>query len=91
MAKMITEYMMTNKWIGLSPYSIYGYYDNDGGGMSIRYGIEVLYKYGCLPISEFDSVGDNPELHRDLVKYWNSHENHNEIAAQYKIDSYALV
>ena len=91
MAKMITEYMMTNKWIGLSPYSIYGYYNNNGGGMGVRYGIEVLYKYGCLPLSEFSEIGDNPELHTKLKKYWSGHPNHNEIANKYRIDSYAGV
>lgn len=91
MAKMITEYILTNKWIGLSPYSIYGYYDNNGGGMGLRYGIEVLYKYGCLPLSEFSYKGDNPKLHAELEKYWKSNPNHKEIAGQYKINSYAKI
>ena len=80
MAKMITEYILTNKWIGLSPYAIYGYYNNDGGGMSIRYGIEVMYKYGCLPLTEFNKTGDNPELHQELEKYWAGTPNHKAIA-----------
>lgn len=91
MAKMITEYMLTNKWVALSPYSIYGYYDNDGGGMSVRYGVEVLYKWGCLPLSEFSHVGDNPELHRKLAKHRRENPGAEDSAARYKIDSYAKI
>lgn len=91
MAKMITEYILTNKWIGLSPYSIYGYYDNNGNGMGLRYGIEVLYKYGCLPLSEFSKTGDNPQLHAELEKYWKNSPRHKEIAGQYKINAYAKI
>lgn len=88
MAKMISEYMLTNKWISLSPYSIYGYYNNDGNGMSIRYGIEVLYKWGCLPTANFSEKGDNPELYNKLKKYRDTHPEAEEIASRYKIDSY---
>ena len=91
MAKMISEYMLTNKWIGLSPYSVYGYYANNGGGMSIRYVVEVLYKWGCLPIENFSEKGDNPELNKALTKYRKEHPEAEEIAARYKIDSYAAV
>lgn len=91
MAKMISEYMLTNKWIGLSPYSVYGYYANDGGGMSIRYGVEVLYKWGCLPLENFSEKGDNPELNKALTKYRKEHPEAEEIAARYRIDSYAAV
>lgn len=92
MAKMISEYMLTNKWIGLSPYSIYGYYNNSGGGMSIRWGIEVLYKWGCLPLDKFSERGDNPELHKKLKKYLsNNPEVEKDIVPKYKIDSYVSV
>lgn len=91
MAKMITEYMMTNKWIGLSPYSIYGYFNNDGGGMSTRYGIQLLHEWGCLPLTEFSATGDNPELHKKLKDYFKANPNYNDYAAKYKIDSYAKV
>ena len=91
MAKMITEYLMTNKWIGLSPYSIYGYFDNDGGGMSIRYGVQLLHEWGCLPLSEFSATGDNPELHDKLEAHFKAHPDADISAARYKIDSYAKI
>lgn len=91
MAKMITEYILTNKWVALSPYSIYGYYNNDGGGMGLRYGIEVLHKWGCLPLSEFSHTGDNPELYRKLAKHRRENPEAEDSAARYRIDSYAKV
>ena len=91
MAKMITEYMLTNKWIGLSPYSIFGYYDTGSGGMGIRYGVEILHKWGCLPLSEFSCVGKNPEIHNKLALYRQSNPSCDDIAARYRIDNYAKI
>ena len=69
MAQRIKLYGLTNKWIPLSPYSIYGYYNNSGDGMSIKPGLEALRIWGALPDYEWEKRADNPECAKSLASY----------------------
>lgn len=84
-AQQIKLYNLTGKWIDLSPYSIYGYYDNDGKGMSIRWALVALQTWGALRTCDFPEKGDNPELHAKLVKYIARHPDATSQASRYKL------
>lgn len=89
MAVMVAIRAQTGKWIKLSPYSLHARLANDGGGTSMRYIVEALDEYGMLPTSEFSARGDNPELHKELMRYIDSTANAAKILEQYKGVDYA--
>lgn len=88
MAQMVKLYGLTNKWIPLSPYSIYGYYMHDGGGMSIKPGLDALRDWGALPTYEWNECAKNPACAESLAKYRATHNGAGASAARFKIHSY---
>lgn len=88
MAQMVKLYGLTNKWIPLSPYSIYGYYMHDGGGMSIKPGLDALRDWGALPDYEWEERAKNPDCAKSLAKYRATHPEADASAARFKIRSY---
>ncbi len=91
MAQQVKLYGLTNKWIELSPYSIYGFYGNDGDGMSLKYGLEALRLFGALPTYEWDEHGDNPDLHDALIRYCDSNPAAKASASRFKVHNYKQI
>ena len=88
MAQRVKLYGLTNKWIPISPFSIYGYYASDGGGMSIKPALEALREWGALPEYEWDTRAKNPNCAESLAKYRATHPEADASAARFKIHSY---
>ena len=88
MAQRVKLYGLTNKWIPISPFSIYGYYASDGGGMSIKPALEALREWGALPEYEWDTRAKNPNCAESLAKYRATHPEADASAARFKIRSY---
>ena len=91
MAQMVKLYGLTNKWIPLSPYSIYGYYNNSGNGLTLHYGLDALRDFGALPSYEWDEHCDNPECAQRLKKYRQAHPEAEISAARFKLRTYRAV
>lgn len=88
MAQRVKLYGLTNKWIPLSPYSIYGYYLHDGGGMSIKPALEALREWGALPDYEWERRAKNPECAKSLAEYRATHNGADASAARFRLHSY---
>lgn len=89
MAVMVAIKMQTNKWVKLSPFSLHGYTDNEGGGTQSWYIAEALCRFGILPASVFSARGDNPKLHEALVTLIKKNPSAEKFARHYKGVAYA--
>ena len=91
LAQMIKLYGLTNKWIPLSPYSVYGYYKTNGGGLTLHYGLDALRDFGAIPAYEWDEPCANPECARRLTLYRKSNPEADASAARFKLRQYREV
>lgn len=91
LAQMIKLYGLTNKWIPLSPYSVFGYYKTSGGGLTLHYGLDALRDFGALPSYEWDEPCSNPECARRLKLYRKSNPEADASAARFKLRQYREV
>lgn len=91
LAQMIKLYGLTRKWIPLSPYSVYGYYKTNGGGLTLHYGLDALRDFGAIPAYEWDEPCANPECARRLKLYRKKHPEADASAARFKLHQYREV
>lgn len=91
LAQMIKLYGLTNKWIPLSPYSVFGYYKTNGGGLTLHYGLDALRDFGALPSYEWDEPCSNPECAMRLKLYRKSNPEADASAARFKLRQYREV
>lgn len=91
LAQMIKLYGLTRKWIPLSPYSVYGYYKTNGGGLTLHYGLDALRDFGAIPAYEWDEPCANPECARRLALYRKSNPEADASAARFKLRQYRKV
>ena len=91
LAQMIKLYGLTNKWIPLSPYSVFGYYKTNGGGLTLHYGLDALRDFGALPSYEWDEPCANPECARRLKLYRKKHPEADASAARFRLRQYREV
>ncbi len=91
MAQMVKLYGLTNKWIPLSPYSVYGYYATSGGGLTLHYGLDAIRDYGAIPTYEWDEPCANPECAKRLKLYRKKHPEADASAARFKLRQYREV
>lgn len=91
LAQMIKLYGLTRKWIPLSPYSVYGYYKTNGGGLTLHYGLDALRDFGAIPAYEWDEPCANPECARRLTLYRKSNPEADASAARFKLRQYRKV
>lgn len=91
LAQMIKLYGLTSKWIPLSPYSVFGYYKTNGGGLTLHYGLDALRDFGALPVYEWDEPCANPECARRLKLYRKSNPEADASAARFKLRQYREV
>ena len=91
LAQMIKLYGLTRKWIPLSPYSVYGYYDTSGGGLTLHYGLDALRDFGALPAYEWDEPCANPECAKRLKLYRQANPEADASAARFKLRQYRKV
>ena len=91
LAKMIKLYGLTRKWIPLSPYSVYGYYKTNGGGLTLHYGLDALRDFGAIPAYEWDEPCANPECAKRLKLYRKKHPEADASAARFRLRDYREV
>lgn len=91
LAQMIKLYGLTNKWIPLSPYSVFGYYKTNGGGLTLHYGLDALRDFGALPSYEWDEPCANPECYKRLKLYRKKHPEADASAARFRLRQYREV
>ena len=91
LAQMIKLYGLTRKWIPLSPYSVYGYYKTNGGGLTLHYGLDALRDFGAIPAYEWNEPCANPECARRLKLYRKKHPEADASAARFKLHQYREV
>lgn len=91
LAQKIKLYELTNKWIPLSPYSVYGYYRSKSRGLQLSYGLNALRDFGALPVYEWDEPCANPECARRLKLYRKSNPEADASAARFKLRQYREV
>lgn len=91
LAQMIKLYGLTRKWIPLSPYSVYGYYKTNGGGLTLHYGLDALRDFGAIPAYEWDEPCANPECARRLKLYRKKHPEADASAARFRLRDYREV
>lgn len=91
LAQMIKLYGLTRKWIPLSPYSVYGYYNTNSGGLTLHYGLDALRDFGAIPAYEWDEPRANPECARRLKLYRKKHPEADASAARFKLHQYREV
>lgn len=91
LAQMIKLYGLTNKWIPLSPYSVYGYYATGGGGLTLHYGLDAIRDFGAIPIYEWDEPCANPECAKRLKLYRKKHPEADASAARFRLRDYREV
>ena len=94
MAKSISEYQRTHKWIKYCPYWIYGTRfegEYDGPGMYLRQGAKVLYKKGAVLSRDFGVIEEMPELARDVETFNLLNSNLVEKAKDSCIEGYAVL
>lgn len=90
LAQMVKLYGLTNKWIPLSPYSVYGYYETSGGGLTLHYGLDALRDFGALPSYEWDEPCANPECAKRLKLYRKKHPDADASAARFRLRDYRV-
>lgn len=88
LAQMVKLYGLTNKWIPLSPYSVYGYYATGGGGLTLHYGLDAIRDFGALPTYEWDEPCANPECYKRLKLYRKKHPEADASAARFRLRDY---
>ena len=91
LAQMVKLYGLTNKWIPLSPYSVYGYYATGGGGLTLHYGLDAIRDFGAIPIYEWDEPCANPECAKRLKLYRKKHPEADASAARFRLRDYREV
>lgn len=91
LAQMVKLYGLTNKWIPLSPYSVYGYYATGGGGLTLHYGLDAIRDFGALPTYEWDEPCANPECYKRLKLYRKKHPEADASAARFRLRDYREV
>ena len=91
LAQMAKLYGLTNKWIPLSPYSVYGYYNTSGGGLTLHYGLDAIRDFGALPTREWDEPRSNPECAKRLKLYRKKHPEADASAARFRLRQYRKV
>ena len=91
LAQMIKLYGLTRKWIPLSPYSVYGYYKTNGGGLTLHYGLDALRDFGAIPAYEWDEPCANPECAMRLKLYRKSNPEADASAARFRLRQYREV
>lgn len=91
LAQMIKLYGLTRKWIPLSPYSVYGYYKTNGGGLTLHYGLDALRDFGAIPAYEWDEPCANPECYKRLKLYRKKHPEADASAARFRLRQYREV
>lgn len=88
MAQMVKLYGQTNKWIPLSPFSIYGCYRGTTSGLGLHYGLDALRDFGALPAYEWDEHCENPDCADRLKLYRKKHPDADRSAARFKLRQY---
>ena len=76
LAKNISEYQHTKKWLDVDPYMIYGTrYDGEymGEGMYLDQGAAVLHKDGAFLRRDFGGRGEMPEIAADVLAFKDKH------------------
>lgn len=91
LAQMVKLYGLTRKWIPLSPYSVYGYYNTSGGGLTLHYGLDALRDFGALPTCEWDEPCANPECAKRLKLYRKKYPEADASAARFRLRQYREV
>lgn len=91
LAQMIKLYGLTRKWIPLSPYSVFGYYKTNGGGLTLHYGLDALRDFGAIPAYEWDEPCANPECAKRLKLYRKKHPEADASAARFRLRDYREV
>lgn len=91
MAQMVKLYGLTNKWIPLSPFSIYGRYRCTTPGLGLHYGLDALRDFGALPTYEWDEQCENPECYKRLKLYRKKHPEADASAARFRLRQYREV
>lgn len=94
MAKKISEYQKTKKWIDFDPYIIYGTrFDGDykGKGMMIDQGAKALYKEGAFYERNFGVHKEMPSIMIEVEAFKELHPDLVEEAKAFKIEGYAYV
>lgn len=92
MAKSISEYQKTHKWIDYDPYVLYGTrYDGEyaGEGMYLRQGVKVLKKEGAFLRRDFGKEAEMPELKAMVERFKKDHPQLVEQAKASCIEGYA--
>lgn len=95
MAKKISEYQKTRKWIDVDPYWLYGTrYDGDykGKGMMIDQPAKTLYKQGAILTRDFNRTSyEMPAIMEDVKDFNEKHPELLEAAKDLKIEGYAYI
>ena len=95
MAKKISEYQKTGKWIEVDPYWLYGMrYDGDykGKGMMIDQAAKTLYKDGAILSRDFKrSSCEMPAIMDDVNEFNSKNPDLLNAAKDLKIEGYAYI
>lgn len=94
MAKSISEYQKTHKWIDFDPYVIYGTrYEDDyqGTGMYLRQAVNILYKEGVFFRRDFGKQGEMPKIKKLVDKFKKDNPHLVEQAKNFIIEGYAFI